>query len=220
MTASIEDVLQVNMVLVGIGVINTQSELASFYEDVGVEVTSVEAGVVGADTINRTHTLNRDRININATQDRSVVSREYPEEHDLRRLAQVAGMAISSTDLEGQELRAFGYNIELVFEPISKEQAIHYLLKRLFNPDLFRSDGSRLLGGTGRIFFEKGGRNWRATLQPRFNDENTSKIFLSLNLHRPETDPSLLTEIEIRDSLNALWAEAQNLVNQLEAYKR
>ena len=201
MSVSIEDILQVNLVLVGANVIKSQNEMAAFYEDVGVEVTSVETGVLGADPINRTHTLNRDRITIVSTQNRSVVSREYPLETDLGRLAQVASMAISNSDLEDQELRAFGYNIELVFEPSSKEKAIHYLLKRLFNPDLLRNKGSRLIGGTGRIFFEKNGRYWRATLQPRFNDENTTKIFLSLNLHRGETDLSLLTEIEIRDSL-------------------
>ena len=204
------------MVLAGISLFNTPNELAAFRESVGTEITSVEAGV-GTEVFNRTITLNRDRIKVTGTPDRSAIAREYPAEGDLERLAQVAGMAIDNTDLKGQKLRAFGYNIELVYESPSGQRAIQYLLNRLFMPDLLRKGGLRLSGGAGRLFFEKDGRNWQALLEPRFNDEKTTRIFVSLNLHRPEANPSLLTEAEIGDSLKLLWAEAHNLVTQLDA---
>ena len=212
----IENILQANMVFVGISLVNKPNELTAFRESVGTEVTSVEAGM-GTEVINRTHTLNRDRIKVTGTPDRSAIAREYPAESDLARLAQVAGMAIVNTDLEGQKLQAFGFNIELVYEPPARERAIRYLLDRLFMPNLLRDGGLRLVGGSGRLFFEKDGRNWQAVLEPRLNDEKTTRIFVSLNLHRPETDLSLLTEAEIEGSLKSLWVEAHNLVDQLDA---
>ena len=215
----IEDILQANMVLIGISLVNTPNELAAFHKSVGTEITSVEAGM-GTEVVNRIHTLNRDRIKVTGTPDRSGIAREYPEESDLARLAQVAGMAIANTDLKGQELRAFGYNIELVYEPPSRERAIQYLLDRLFVPNLLRDGGLRLFGGSGRLFFEKNGRNWQAVLEPRFNDDKTTRIFMSLNLHRPETDLELPTEAEIERSLKSIWDEAHNLVDQLDASSR
>ena len=207
------------MVLVGIRLVNTPTELAAFRESVGAEVATVEAGI-GTEVVNSTHSLNRERIKITGTPDRSVIVREYPAEGDLARLAQVAAIAIANTDLEGQELRAFGYNIELIYEPPPGERAIHYLLNRLFMPDLLRDQGMQLFGGAGRLFFEKDGRNWQAVLEPRFREEDTTKIFASLNLHRPEIDLTLLTEDEIGGSLRSLWAEVHNLVYQLDARGR
>ena len=213
MAVTIRDVLQTNLILVGVSLINTPEEHAAFRKDVGTEVVRAEIGL-GQEVIERTHTLNRDRITVTESSGRSVITREYPADSDLERLAQVAGMAIANTDLDGQELQAFGYNIELVYEPDSEELAIQYLADRLFMPHLLQDEGWQLFGGTGRLFFQKGGQPWQARLEPRFNDDTTTSIFASLNLHRAESD--LPTEDDIRDSLKLLWTEAHNLVTQLD----
>ncbi len=213
MPVTIEDVLQANLILVGVNLINTPDEITAFRKDVGTEVMSAETSL-GTEVIDHTHTLNRDRITVMGTPERSVIARVYPMESDLERLAQVAGMAIANTDLDGQELQAFGYNIELVYEPDSKERAIEYLADRLFMPRLLQDEGWRLFGGAGRMFFEKDGRFWQARLESRRNDDTTTRIFASLNLHRAEAD--LPTEADIRDSLKLLWVEAHNLVTQLD----
>ena len=213
MAVTIKDILQTNLILVGVSLINTPEEHAAFRKDVGTEVVRAEIGL-GQDIIERTHTLNRDRITVAGSSERSVIVREYPAESDLERLAQVAGMAISNTDLDGQEVQAFGYNIELVYEPDSEELAIKYLANRMFIPHLLQDGGWHLFGGTGRLLFQKGGQSWQARLEPRFNDDTTTSIFASLNLHRAES--SLPTEDDVRDSLNLLWAEAHNIVTQLD----
>ena len=219
MAVTIEDILQANLVLLGVSLINTPDKSAIFRKVVSTEVTTAEAGL-GTEVVNRTHALNRDRITITGSPDRSAIVREYPTESDLERLAQVAAMAIENTDFDGQELRAFGYNIELVYEPDSKELAIQYLSHRLFIPTLLQEGGWRLFGGAGRLVFEKDGRIWQARLEPRFNDQTTSKVFVSLNLHRSETGLTFPTEAEIRDSLKLLWEEAHSLVHQLDGSSR
>ena len=215
MAVIIEDVLQANMVLVGVNLINTPAETAAFRQSVGTEVTTVETGM-GSEVVNRTHALNRDRIKVTESPDRSAIAREYPTESDLERLSQVASMAITSTDLVGQELRAFGYNIELVYQPDPARLAIQYLSDRLFIPQLLQDGGWRLVGGTGQLFFEKDGRIWQVRLEPRFNDETTTRVFATLNLHQSEGDLIFPMESEIRDSLRLIWMEAHNLVIQLD----
>ena len=125
-------------------------------------------------------------------------------------------MAIERTNLDGQELRALGYNIELVCESDSKELAIEYLADHLFTPHILNDDESRLVGGAGRLFFEKSGRRWQTRLEPRFNDETTTKIFASLNLHHSEASLSFPTEDDIRDSLTLVWDEVHDLLIRLD----
>jgi hypothetical protein len=217
MALAVENVLQSNLTLVGVKLVNTPQEREAFRKGVDTEVVTTEASLVGSDeVIERIHNLSRDRITVVSTPDRTVIVREYPAKNDLERLAQVAAMAIENTNLDGQELRAIGYNIELVCESDSKNLAIEYLAEHLFMPHLLKGDDSRLSGGAGRLFFEKSGRKWQARLEPRFNDETTTKIFASLNLHHSEASLSFPTEDDIRDSLTLVWDEVHDLLIHLD----
>ncbi len=215
MALAIEDVLQTNLTLIGVRLVNTPEERETFREGVQTEIVTAEAGL-GGEVFERTHNLSRDRITVVSTSDRTVIVREYPAKNDLERLAQVAAMAIENTNLDGQELRAIGYNIELVCESDSKNLAIEYLAEHLFMPHLLKGDDSRLSGGAGRLFIEKSGRRWQARLEPRFNDETTTKIFASLNLHHSEASLSFPTEDDIRDSLTLVWNEVHDLLIHLD----
>ena len=214
MAVRVEDVLQVNLIVVGVNLINTQEELDALRREVGVEIVTGEARL-GAELVERTHDLNRDRIMIRSTPERTAIAREYPEESDLGRLAQVAGLAVENTDLTGQEMQALGYNVELVYESDTKEPALKYLAGHLFKSSLLRGD-AEISGGAARLFYTKGGRTWQARLEPRFNDDATTKIFAALNLHQADADLSSLGEPSIRDSLKLLWDEIHSLIGQLE----
>ena len=212
-----EDVLQANLTLVGVRLVNTSDEREAFREGVGTEVVTTEAGLAGSDDVlERTHNLSRDRITVVGNPDRTVIVREYPEKSDLERLAQVAAMAIESTNIDEHGLRAFGYNIELICESDSKDLALRYLADHLFTPHILRDDKSRLTGGAGRLFYEKSGRRWQARLEPRFNDETTSKIFASLNLHNSGQDLAFPTVDNISDSLTLVWDEVHDLLIRLD----
>ena len=219
MAAKFEEVLTTNLLLIGVTLLNTPAEASEFRRGVNTEVRAVEVGTPqagsGAVMINRTYFLDRDRIAIQTTPDRSLIAREYPERDDLERLAEVASVAIEKTNSEGQELPALGYNIDLVYEPDTTEPAIQYLAGRLFQHNLLQGGGTRLLGGAGRLYFEKDGQHWEAALEPRLNDAATSRIFVSLNLHIEQEHLLFPTRTEVQDSFNLLWEEAQNLVNQL-----
>ena len=215
MAVVIEDILQANLVFVGVELVNTNDKVLAFRKQVGPEVITAES-VLGTEVIERTLTLSRDRITVRGTPQRSVIVRERPSENDLGRFAQIAGLAIANTELQGQKLQAFGYNIELVYEPSAGMPAIQYLSERLFKTDLLREGGRRLFGGAGRLFFKRCDHNWQVKLEPRLNDESTSRIFASLNLHRSESDIAFPTEAEIGHSLALLWAEAHSLVNELD----
>ena len=171
---------------------------------------------MGAEVVERTHSLNPDRIRITGNHDRTVIAREYPDETALERLAEVAWQAIVSTDLKDEELQAYGYNIELVYEPSSQDLAIEYLSKRLFTPHLLQDGGWQLMGGSGRLYFQKHEQLWQANLEPRFNNPETTKIFASLNLHQSEAVLAFPSESDIRDRLNLLWSEAHKMVEQLD----
>lgn len=215
MAVKIEDVLQTNLVLVGISLLNTPAEVSAFRQQVGTEVVSTEAGI-GNEVINSTHTLSRDRITVASIADRTSVLREYPREEDLGRFAEVALAAIGHSVLNGQQLRAFGFNIELVYETAPPERAIRYLAQRLFKPNLLQDGEGDLVGGSGKIFYERYNRQWQATLEPRLNDGATTRIFAGLNLHRPESDISLLTESEVLSALQLVWHEAHGLVKRID----
>ncbi len=215
MAAKIEDILQVNLVLVGFSLVNTHEETQAFRREVGTEIATVEAGI-GPEVMSRTHTLNRDRITVVSNPDRTTVAREYPDEEGTKRLASVAGAAVKVTNLSEQQLRAFGYNLELVFESDPQERALQYLATRLFRADLLGNEEISLLGGSGKLFFHKHGYLWQAALEPRLNDLNTTRVFLGLNLHKEEADHTVLSEEEILGSLTLLTSEARNLVEKID----
>ena len=209
----VEDVLQINLIFVDVSLIATSDAVAAFRADVGTELTSVEAAM-GSDVVQRTHTVNRDRISIVALSDRSIIAKEYPTQQDFERFAQVASMAIAHTT--GQQLRAFGYNIDLIYETNPKQPAIEYLGSRLFTPSLFQERGWQLVGGAARLIFQKNGQLGQVRLEPRLNDDTSTKVYMSLNFHQSRDDGlPFPTEADIRTSLDLLWTEAYSLVAQL-----
>ena len=210
-----EEILEINLILVGIKLLNTREEAIAFRRSVGTEV-SVSDARSGNELVIRSHNVNRDRITVTVNPDSSAISREFPRQEDLDRLAEVAGIAMANTVLEGQQLRAFGYNVDLVFEPNSSQSAIEYLRNRLFLPNLLQEGGRQVFGGSGRLHYQKNGYRWQVVLEPRLNEEATSRVFAGINLHRSEPALAVPTEDDIRDSLNLVWAEAHSLVSQLD----
>ena len=219
MVASVQDVLKTNMVLVGVGLLNASEEVSAFTEAVGTDVVLSGAGIAfGIPAVppesGRVLTLNRDRIALELFPSRSTIGREYPTYEELDRLAQVADYAISKTDSGSQELKAFGYNVELVYSQDSGNSSLRYLGDRLFAPNIPSSEGWVRVGGAGRMIFESNGARWMITVEPRFNDEAEARVFLSLNLHIAKQ--TLPEEAEIKASLQQAWKEAHNFTAYLD----
>ena len=219
MATTLVDVVSVNMVLVGVGLLRTPEDAERFKKSLDLDLR-LELGIAanpqsGITEQSRTFTANRERLSLTLSTSRSTIGREYPQRTDLSRLAEVATQAISFTDLSDQELRAYGYNIEMVFDQNSDERAFLYIGNRLFGhmPDI---EGRWTFeGGAGRIVFNDAVARRTFSVEPRFNDESTSRVFLSLNLHK--NDQALPTRKEIEDSLDSIWSEAEEFMRQLDA---
>lgn len=222
MSLKIEDVLQANVVLVGVRLLNTQSDRASFSRIVGTEVT--ESPGVGELTLNaptgvpidlapRTLVLNRDRISLTLLPNRTTISRDYPSESDLERLGDVAKHAIERSNLEGQQLQSFGFNMEVVYEVTTGETAVQFIGSRILASNPFEDAGFSFLGGQCRFSLSKSGQLWNIAIEPRLGDPGTNKIFLSLNLHKEER--KIPSRYVIRNSLNELWSQAHSIMDSV-----
>lgn len=221
MGASIQDVLKVNLVLVGVGLLNDTEELNAFRRAVDAELSFSVGGLTLDAQQNIPEpsgilTLHRDRINLERSLSRTTIGREYPSSpEDLNRLAEVAGQAIESTSLADQRARAFGYNIELVYDQDSGKSAFQYLAQRLFPADFSVNDGWGFIGGSGKLVFEDGERRyWGITIEPRFNAQDATRVFLNLNLHVNEQ--RLPRKSEVESHLHDVWRQARAFVELLD----
>lgn len=212
MSTEIQDVLKACLILVGVDLLNTPESINSFRTSIDSEISL--RIVPGTPSNGRMITLPKHRISLSLESGRSILEREYPSHTDLAMLASVAHKAVYHTNLEGHDLRAFGFNIELVYHQDSGLPAAKYLSNRIFRNDFPGSDSWNLHGGSAKITFSNEARYWNVTIEPRFNDPETSRVFLALNLHRP--DQRLPEEREIRDSLEETWDEAMKFVKHLD----
>ena len=218
MAIDIQDVLKVNVVFVGIGLLDEPASLEGFRVSVGSEV--VPEGVIyephpgGAPMQGQILRLAKDRISLESSPFRTLVNRDYPTKDELARLAEVAGGAIANTNLETRKPRAFGFNVELVYDQSSESSALSYLANRIFSPHVSGIQGWELIGGAGRFIFNENAHRWTVRIEPRLNEENTTKVFLALNFHVNEE--RLLDESEILDFLVETWEQAHNFVERID----
>ena len=198
------EVTKANVVFVGLGLLQSPDELTAFKGAVDTDVISSGGIIISSIAAATTETgrmlsIQRDRIELELTPARSTISQEYPPlDNKLERLATVAGLAITHTDLGDATPGAFGFNIEAVYDQESGLTAYEYLAERLFATDLTNEgDDWKLTGGAAKKILESGPtEHWQVNLQPRFNDLATSKIFIGLNLHLSEPRVPPRDEIE------------------------
>ena len=219
MPAEIQDILKINVVFVGIGLLNTPAEVEAFSGAVAADVQLEATGLVfGMPPIlpepGRKLAIPRERVTLDLSPARTIIEREYPTEGDVSRLAEVAGYAVQHTAPQESLPAAFGYNVELVFNQTSGSHSLRYLGDRLFHQRNFATDGWNLVGGAGRLIFDSVDGRWTIQLEPRFNSEETHQVFVNLNLHKAEQD--LPQADEIRQSLTKVWNEVHTLITRFD----
>ncbi len=213
------EVVKANLVLVGFNLLSAPDEFQSFRRAIGTDVQMAGAGIAtniqsGISEPQRSLAVNKDRIALELSSSRSMISRDYPSREDLGRLAEVAWQAIANTSLGDQRLQAFGFNVEMVFDQGAEASAFGYLSRRLFAVESLGGRGWQFVGGAGRLIFDESERRWTIQLEPRFNDENESRVFLSANLHVASRNLSKKSEIE--DYLKEIWDEVHDFVQRLD----
>lgn len=224
MDLQIEDILKIDIVLVGVQLLSGPADKAIFDEAVGAEVTeaitegiAVSVGPSGISPITppppqpRLLTLQKERITLDLAPGRSSISKEYPEEGAIGRLAEVADLAITGSNDPNQELRAFGFNLEAVCELPSDKMAYQFLASNIYASNIAHNSEFALTDGSPRMSFQRGNDHWNVVIEPRFRNADGSKIFMSLNLHKDSS--AMPPGEEIYDSLRTLWDHAYTFVD-------
>ena len=212
---AIEEVLKINMVLLGAQLLSNPEARSRFREEVGVEVSEDGPPIPILSGLGMTFgppgklSLPRERITIELPPVKTTISREYPSHTGLKRLAQVAKLAIElSPDVEPQDPWVFGFNIELVCG--LSQSAGHFMTTYVFRPSRF---GGFLRGGTARLNFILDDQSWTLSLEPRFGDFSSERLYMGLNMHYEGNE--LPSESRIAESLDELWNQGHAIVDKL-----
>ncbi len=143
------------------------------------------------------------------------VVREYPGQvDDVESVVRLAGLAATNTNLQEESPAAFGFNIDMVYDQDSGEAARTYLGRRLFVRANELNERWTHVGGAGKLFAHEEGWQWTITLEPRLQVAETTKVFLSANLHVPEA--RMPDDNEMKDMLRRLWRGAHDLIENLD----
>lgn len=222
--------VKADLVMLGPNLLAVPDALSRFTENVdddfqqqeGLDI-SLSAGSPGGATTGPSRTLifPQDRITLNLIAARSSISRDYPSinrlKDDLGKLAEIATMAIEASGPSARTLlRAYGYNMQVVFRLRGKERAIEYLGERLFSGNIAGSSGKTLVGGTASLILRDGATQWTFAANPwPSGDPNADRVALSVNRHteNPLNFPG--REAIVRDLLQT-WEEAHGFMSILD----
>jgi hypothetical protein len=222
MTVTIRDVLKADLVLVGVELLKSPTEIEQFRQSIGVDVQ------VGAGTATEVATravqpvtavaLQRERITLNSLLGRTIIIKEYPALDDpgpdWSRLAKVAACAIEETDDANIDARSFGYNFGLAFDVNSEESAPHFIGSRILTDRPLGNEGWALIGGACMLMFNDGSRRWTFNLEPQPpGDPSGTLLMLNVNLHVDEA--RMPAEDEIDNTLNEIWSEVHGFIARL-----
>ena len=215
MSAKGHVILKINLVLVGLRLLDTRQETFTFSRAAASEVMETAPRVAGGpSTYSRRLELQMERIAIDLLPDYTTIECEYPARGNLDRLAEIIGLAVYHTDRKGVEPTALSYNIDLYYDQYSGQPALHYLGSRLFNKKDLDIPETELIGGSGRLVFKSATEQWTFSIEPRFNDSETSRVFLNVNLHKVEN--RLPESTEIKKSFEEIWEQALEFSQRLD----
>lgn len=183
MAIKIVDWLSIDLVLIGSELISTEDEWRAFVKQVGagseIEYGSTlipkSDGDVG--TVKQVR-MKKERITIQSTGERTIVKQEYPV---WERFVEIATVAIQNS--EKTSTQAHGFNVALVCDQDSKATAHEYLAHKVFAPPSM--DSWSIAGGKAEYrFYDEVKRIWNVEIAPRYELEDTSKVYFHFNLHK------------------------------------
>ena len=196
-------------------------ERERFREAVETEVVSTGGGLVIGPIPNppmasNVLSLARDRILLDLSESRFAIRREYPSKEELDRLAEVTGLAIRHTTAPIAGLQALGYNLIIVYDIIGEKASFQYLGERLFSESLPVLSGWNLLGGSARLIYsDAAGSSWTFSIEPRFGDLATKRVYLNVNRHFEH--PEMPSTGGLCKALGELWDTVHQYVIDFDA---
>ena len=195
MAVQIVDLLAVEFVLVGVEILNSNQAIAEFGETIDeLAVTTIRQSDGSIGPAKRLR-IDKPRIYVDLSPERTKVRQEYPSDDVLPFLHQTISSLFEQSSTPLSTARAHGYNVELTYDQDSSFPAFSYISAKLFNQTA-AVEGWSLIGGSGAIRFQsRDGTLRNVTIEPRFRDESSQRVFLSLNLHVDGSNVPALNEI-------------------------
>lgn len=222
MTVRVREVLKADLVLVGVELLKSVTEIQQFRSSIGVTVHVGSGAATNAATGTTVPAaavaLQRERITISSFADRTTVVKEFPSLDDpgpdWRRFARVATLAHEATEDASENARAFGYNFGFVFDVDSEQSAPDFLARRTLSGHPLGNPAWELIGGAVMMMFGDGSRRWTFNIQPQpAGDPASTMLALDVNMHVEE--PRIPEEQEIDSALNEIWDEVHAFVGRL-----
>ena len=212
------EVLKTDMVLLGYQLLETEADRKQFKDRIEAEVIegsmppglTLELQAPGRtfNLVPRNLRIEKERIAITVTPDRTVISMDYPQADDLPRLCDVAVEAIIISDSTDQPLQALGFNINLLHDLPAERAAGEFIAGRILIPEYMHQSDFQPRSGSLTIISTKEAQAWTVSLEPRFGDATSRKVYMTVNLHydEPAFDQPML-----RSSFQELWSEAHHI---------
>ena len=185
MSVQLQEVLSVELVLIGIELLRGEEEEARFRRDAAVEVLTRPSRVAGGRPVpdhSRALVLSRERIAVDTSLLGTVIRWDYPW-GNWSRFGEVVTLAVGPT-AETHEVE-LGYNVDLVFTQDSGQPSSAYLGERLLNPSLLGQLGWPLRGGGAQVSLRDENRTWAFIVEPRAEDLSGNRVFLRVSLQWP-----------------------------------
>ncbi len=220
MAAKVQDVLMIEVVIVGLELLRTESEITVFSGECGEEFAPEfvpEPMLIPGEPMiqKRVLRLPRDRIILETSASQTRVRREYPDAmDDVALVVRLLSQAIASSDIQDRKPSAFGFNTQIVYDQDSGENAIFYLGRRLFVSGSDLHENWSRTGGFGKLVVSEGPWQWTMNFEPRLYAPNTTKVFLNTNLH--VTEARLPDEVEMKNLMEELWRRSYALIDAID----
>ena len=222
MPAQVQDITTVHFALSGLSLLKDREEFEAFRSAIAVDVAITQgftpvAG--GGGQPQRSLSLPKERITLTFTPNSTTITREYPvDTGDLKRLAEVAQLAIDNSDVGNQQPRLFGFVVDLIFDQDTSVPASLYLANILFAPtySLF-DEGWDLKGGEGTLEYVRETRRRLITMESQTDDDASTRVYMRFGEH--VTEERIPEQGEILASLVDAWKRAAGFVDSLDKRK-
>ncbi len=210
MAITVVDVLKANMAFPGLRLLPGDGDFQAFREAMETEVFLRRDEEQGLNVL----LMSRERTTLLLTDDGSSIERQHLVRDDLAFLAHAISTCIAKSTLGDNLPEAFGYNLEFVAEQDSDSAAGEYLVGKLINGAISEGAPWELGSGGFVLRFHEGDRVWNFTIEPRFNEVATSRIFVHVNLHQGEQ--RLPESEEIIEGLTLAWDRTHLLLDTID----
>ncbi len=213
-----QEIVKVDLVLVGVRLLSESQQVNAFSELADGEVVSPSTGLVSMEQrpiepATRLE-LPKARIVLASDSQQSSIEQLYPDEDDLPRFADIVTLASRCSNLDSALVAVHGYSLAMAYRQDSGMDALRYLGKHMFGEVPFAAEGWDSVGGTGKCMYESPDGHWEFFVEPRFQKRDTDRVFLHLNLYRGQA--TIPNRKEIIEMLQLVWKQAYDLAFRID----